>query len=204
MVKIEYSYQHGGYEGALLYLPYKAEREIISRNQMFANYMVTNYPAWQAYLKKTGQSDGGRNSPTLVLVRGYIKAPQWAIVAFKSEARTTGGTLKGGFYTAEGQVGWQFSEISGMFRQYNYGPEPEDTGRWTMEGEPPPAEERIFLSYYKIKYRWYKPWAPSVMEAAAGPDQLPPPDPAGEEGPGVMNEEYYEVETESPPIPVSG
>lgn len=162
--------------------------------------MAANYPAWQAYMESNDLISSAWNPPSIVLVRGWIRAPQWAIAAFKSEGRTTTGILRGGFYAAEGRVGWQFTEQVGMYKQCNYGPQTGPDMFLTSETDPPRAEECIFVSYYKIKYRVWR-WGPKVIQAAAGPDQLPPSDPAQNAGPEMASEEY-QIEEENPNVPV--
>ena len=192
IVGIDLTYQTSTYEGGLLHLPFPADRMEVEKAASFVDYMAANFQSWQAYMNKE-INDGTKPSPSIILVRGWIKTPQWASAAFKADGSTKRGTLKGGLFSLAGRIEWRFTESDGLFELSNYGPM---SGHDELMGE----RECIFLSYYKIKYRFFR-WGPKVMQAAAGPDQLPPPGPEGA-GPGALHTEY-EIETEDPPVPVS-
>ena len=197
---VEFSFDKSSREGAVLHLAEGAKRGVVFPNKAFKNYMLNNWASWRAYLE---QRDLDIDPSQLVLVRGWVKTSAWAMAAFQTETRANSGFLQGGWNVARLGAGWQFDQQQSVLLQCKQGPTDafRDQNRSLLSITDDLKEDQcIFLCYYKIKYRLK--FFPKVIQAAAGPADLPEGDPDAEPPSALTTSEDMEVVTESPQLPV--
>ncbi|OCH91588.1 hypothetical protein OBBRIDRAFT_792064 [Obba rivulosa] len=172
-----------GSEGAMLFLPEAATKELIAPTKSMAHYMGTNYQNWLHFARS--QSNLELSPEDLVFVRGFSKTVGWSVTAYEQLDRS--GPITS-FQVPSARL--LLSETSKV--QHRNGPRltsnangihPSDFTRpypyrdlgWAQSGDTivaPGRNQCIFLNYYKIKVRPGSQ-VPEVIEAGAGPHEIP-------------------------------
>lgn len=172
-------------QGAFLFLDETSDRRVVYKNQVWVRYIKENYHAWVDLLKRVGLPD---SDYTLVVVRGWIKAPAWAMCVWPNKgAAQYEITLSGNGSLADGGVVFGATEGSGSSPVHHIGPL---GGQSTSQNcsSPRPRDQCIFMSYFKVVDRVF--W--TSVKAQAGYHNLPPDD-GGGEGNGPTHTEVDEV-----------
>ncbi|KAJ3481782.1 hypothetical protein NLI96_g7428 [Meripilus lineatus] len=172
-------------QGAFLFLDETSDRRVVYKNQVWVRYIKENYHAWVDLLKRVGLPD---SDYTLVVVRGWIKAPAWAMCVWPNKgAAQYEITLSGNGSLADGGVVFGATEGSGSSPVHHIGPL---GGQSTSQNcsSPRPRDQCIFMSYFKVVDRVF--W--TSVKAQAGYHNLPPDD-GGGEGNGPTHTEVDET-----------
>lgn len=169
----------------------------VDHNDRFISYMKEHHSSWIQYVRDT--TSAAVTPDSIVLVRGWVKASEWAIATFKSKYRLASACINAGFIPTE-SVGFHLSisQKTRMLCAYHTGP--LGSAAILDDHDSRPINQCIFLRYYKMKFRLGV--FPKIMRAAAGPAPLPDgmPEDNGQE---VLADEDFEIETEEPGPAVS-
>ncbi|KAJ3552475.1 hypothetical protein NM688_g4134 [Phlebia brevispora] len=170
-------------QGAMLLLPEPADLEQITTNTKFPKYMEQHHTSWVQYARKIGF---GCKPEDIVLVRGTMKTSNWTVAAFQQDSRSGRASLNGSFTpvglpVASAGFNLALGQQTACHRDSRSRPLLAGT---ILSGEPLSKDQCIFLRIYKAKSRFLRVWKPpKVMEAGAGPHQLPRHDGDDDNGP---------------------
>lgn len=130
------------------------------------NHLKKNIRDWYTYV--TDEADLNLQREDILFIFGSVKTTRWAAASYVEGGRSARFALAGGHGPINGGAA-AFATI-GNARAPNvlWGPKspPENQNQHSL-----PAEECIFLQYYKMKWK-YNFW-PTVIRAGAGNDELP-------------------------------
>lgn len=214
-------------QGACLYIPHDAKQETISRTKNVTDYLKAHWRTWNTHALETIGLDMPKDGP--ILVNGYQKTTEWTVAAARASAVEHSAHVEaGGAIRAVGNVHLQWTQSAQATTsvQSRSGPrqrvgprnpqiddsinldahvhaqasEAHGTGTAASSSDSGPTHDQsIFLRYYKVRPRlWYL-----KIVAAAGPAQLPPPDPAADEPHVPADDSPLDVSSESAPSLVS-
>ncbi|KAI0696228.1 WD40-repeat-containing domain protein [Cerioporus squamosus] len=172
-----FSFQCGADAGAFLMFSPKCYSEDIESKRHIVNYVRENFPHWVDFADKFGLE---LKQEDLFFVSGTTKTEQWA---YKKKQ----GMVTADFSSAVGlNLSVSISNQSlpqsyygtGPRRRARSSPTPAIAGASASPDESSsqePIDQCIFMHYYKMKRRMI--WKSVPIKAAAGPDELPSPDP---------------------------
>ncbi len=166
-----------------MFSPKAYSTDIASRRHI-VNYIRRNFPHWVDFADKFGLD---LKQQELFFVSGAIKTSHWAVAAFHGQYKKKQGMLTADFSSAVG-LNLSVSISNQSLPQSYYGtgprknPRPSTSSAVVRSSEsrdesdatPEPVDQCIFIHYYKAKRRM---WRPLDIKAAAGPHELPSPDP---------------------------
>ncbi|KAH9915957.1 uncharacterized protein BXZ73DRAFT_54081 [Epithele typhae] len=196
--------------------PLAHSREIQSHNH-FREYMRENFDSWMAFARQWGLD---LRDEDLCFVYGTTKTAEWSVSAFHGQYKTRSGSIQANFASV-GSVGLSVDVANSTAPNCWHGVGPVNQERNSagarfafLSGadspdspESPPSlasnsreiegDQCIFFRYYKMKRR-VTVFPPRPMKAAAGYDQLPPPDHDQYDTPKILVEDLtYDIEPES-------
>ena len=163
----------------LVLSPPAVSRQILSK-QHIVNYMRWNFNRWLEFANAT--MGLGLHDEEIIFVSGTMKTNQWAVTAFRGECQT----IEGSFTTNLGSLVEASILISVLnetlpTRYYRAGPSRRTYSTTILsnnlpngEGSSPPSlppeqcDQCIFMNYYRMKRRF---WKPLLMQAASTPFQ---------------------------------
>lgn len=186
--------------GAFLVLKDTAEKQVLYSEPQVIEYMQAHHNSWRAFAKKLGTS---LSPEDIIFICGWVKTTEWALGAFtdgKSSVKLELSTSLPVGAGASFQV--SHTEERSAHPICRIGPQGRDkssdkppskrrkgkqTASTSQAPEPPLKNDQcVFIHYYKMKPRFLG-FAPRVIKAAAGPDELPPsPDDDWEDPPRVL------------------
>lgn len=168
-----------------MFSPKGYSKDIESKRHI-VNYMRQNFEHWVDFADKYGldvKEEG------LYFVCGTTKTCRWATAAFHGQYKKKQGMVTADFSSAAGlNLSVSISDQSLPQSYYGDGPRrrrPRSSassavvpasGSPDQSGTDEPVDQCIFMHYYKMKRRFF---GIRQMKAAAGPDELPSPDPEG-------------------------
>lgn len=203
-----YRFSCNAEQGALLLLKdHATAQQIHPSSPHFINYMRKNYQNWCKFARDTR---GLALEPEqLVLVRGWVKTTEWAVAAFLhggSEQELSFQAEAGSFAKAKFSVAVSQNHSSSVL--HRSGPRRAAT---CDEGEvsPPPQDQCVFLSYFKLKRSPLFKLRMKIVAAAEPKDDrqhTPPADgePHDELGEGsLISSSEFDVHADPENAPVS-
>ncbi|KAK7687321.1 hypothetical protein QCA50_009827 [Cerrena zonata] len=199
-------YRCEGESGALLALQEGCDSVLVPHNRDWISYMRRNHRSWYDYVtQKRGLTI---DKEDIILVRGHVKARNWAIASFRNQGEVLQLSLQGrvpygklGAVSGENRV--PGTRKSSTFQEHplkdlllDVPPSPVSSTADSMSSQPPqPADpsDCIFLSAYKARYRVLRK-IPLIL-ATADPNDLPGDDPS-EYGCSIPEDDAEETEVE--------
>ncbi|RPD70204.1 WD40 repeat-like protein [Lentinus tigrinus ALCF2SS1-7] len=178
-----FNFKCGADVGAFLVFSPKSYSMDIESKRHVVNYIRANFTHWLAFADKFGLE---KKDQDLFFVCGTTKTSRWARAAFRGQYKKKQGTITADFSSAAGlNLSVSISNQSLPTSSYGAGPTRRArsptlstvvsaSGSPDAEGADEPIDQCIFIHYYKVKRRI---WGNKVMKAAAGPHDLPSPDP---------------------------
>lgn len=168
-----YRFKCTNQEGALLVLMDNATKSSLNLNDIFEEYMLRNHESWYSFARNP-DTLGIRCSPEdIILVRGTVKTSAWAVAAFFDAGNQTREVSFDGHFSEFASAGmkyWQLRKTVCSFEQRvsPYNPTlPADSAATVRQPVPdlnepdspskPYADQCVFLNYYKVKYRKFRP-----------------------------------------------
>lgn len=148
---------------ALCYLQGAAERCVVERNKKFEDHVLQHHGTWFNAAKEHNSI----SAEELLVVRGWVKTSgPWMLAASSSHQQS----LQGEFQLQLGNVGSTSVSITSSVYQ---------SAGLRQRKRPVQAsidKHCMFVLTYKVRRRRIAPWT-KKLEAGAGPDQLPDPEP---------------------------
>ena len=160
--------------GALLVLKRPGHKSYLNCGRRIIEYMQRHLPSWYQFATERLGID--IEEKDLIFVSGLTKTTVWAEAAFRAGSNDCDLVLSGGALSPSSLVSGRLqvsrSRTSDPLVIYRSGPQ----DRLPYWDSPPARDEKadqcIFLNFYKMKRRIIR--RPIVVQAAAGPDELPP------------------------------
>ncbi|OCH94844.1 hypothetical protein OBBRIDRAFT_788846 [Obba rivulosa] len=205
-------FESTGTEGALLILRDIAIRNVLRPSRTTAFYIQRNWKKWYIFATET-LSRQAVAPEDLAFVRGVVKTTKWALCAFGEGPQLYSSYSDVGFIQ---RTGVALSLPRNIQRLYRMGParvgadlpmlqevpDPYQNPAWSTSEETltdsgsPPADQCVFLNYYKLKPR--RALLPREVMVAAAEPRDPPSDRDGEHSIGAevdygcaVSESYY-------------
>ncbi len=177
-----FSFKCGADAGAFLMFSPKGYSRDIESKRHIVNYMREHFQHWMNFADKFGLD---LKEEDLFFVSGTTKTCRWAVAAFQGQYKKKQGMVTADFSSAAGlNLSVSISNQSLPQPYYGTGPRrrPGSSAPSALRASESPDEsdtqepidQCIFMHYYKMKRRI---WGKIPMKAAAGPDELPSPDP---------------------------
>ncbi|KAJ3551254.1 hypothetical protein NM688_g4809 [Phlebia brevispora] len=156
VINADFTVKCNGPQGAMLFLETPADMECVRPNGVFYRYIQKHHPSWSEWARKRGFV---RPPQDIILVRGFVKASQWALATYK---KGTGRTDTSMTATFSRQAGFRFDTTSfqgNVACESRMGPQPSfpDTPRPSDQNPSPLKDQCIFLKYYQLKPRFMRP-----------------------------------------------
>lgn len=187
-----------------------AIQEVLRPNKTFAEYIHRHHDSWVEFAKKRGHVVPRGD---IIMVRGWVKASEWIVAAFKDESKYQLLQLAAQAGSVA-NAGLRFSvrEASSTSVEHRTGasqaPAPSGAGatmsaflrkrrRTGSRKYAPPKNQCVFLSRYKTCYRKW-PW--QMIRAAGSKDEEPPAGDGSGDGSiflGADHESDFVVEDDS-------
>ncbi|KAI0650995.1 hypothetical protein C8Q79DRAFT_996596 [Trametes meyenii] len=171
--------------GAFLFLEIPAIAHIVSSKRRVVTYLRENFDRWMEF----ANDDCGMILPQeqIYFVHGVVKTSRWACGAFQGSCRNKEVSVNAQVLSLRNlSVSIAISSDDAARVDYNYGPvrlyethKPPIT-RSVEKGAaeaPLKQDQCVFFNYFKAKRRLWL--GLKVIEAAAGPHELPPDDQGG-------------------------
>ncbi|KAI0350491.1 hypothetical protein OH77DRAFT_1071100 [Trametes cingulata] len=177
--------------GAFLLLEPPAMAYRWAAKRHFVRYMRDNFDDWLAFANE--ERGMMLSQDQIFFVHGWVKTSRWACGAYQGNCRNREGSLQAQILNVGNiDVSISFSSESAARTEYNFGPTTSDDrlsgsvsrlsissasaeGSGSQESAEPKRDQCIFINYFKAKRRLFR-WGREIIEAAAGPHQLPPGD----------------------------
>ncbi|KAI0707099.1 hypothetical protein C8Q76DRAFT_817206 [Earliella scabrosa] len=164
--------------GAFLLLKGHGHRTNLDCGLHIKNYISDNLANWYTFANDT--LGIGLRDEEIVFVSGFTKTAVWAAASFSHDSVDKAVKLSGscslpGAASGSVQLAVQMSDSHGVAIDTRVGP-PELASQWEQLSpeQLTGADQCIFLEYYRMRRRLV---FLKTIVAAAGPHELPPPDP---------------------------
>lgn len=129
------------------------------------NHLKQNIRDWYTYV--TEEADLNLQREDILFVFGFVKTTQWAAASYVEGGRSARFTLQGGHGPVNAGASAFAAIGNSRAPMVLWGPQPSPG---QQHHDSLVAEECIFLSYYKMKWK-FSVW-PTVIRAGAGHDEM--------------------------------